>query len=260
MLAELWRQYKHEGNINAREELILKCLPIVKSLALRFSVYTSPCCDADDLISAGMIGLLDALEKYDPSMRASFRTYAEYRIRGAILDEIRNLQWIPKLIKEKIRDLRKVYARLERELSRSPTEKELADAMGMDIPQLRKMLVQIGSATILTLTQNHRDDNPNKHEMAIEDLNTIYPIDRLISNETKSILAEAISSLSERQAIVITLYYYEEMAMRQIGELLSLNESRICQIHASAIMHIFQILRTNMMVEEEHGCDKVVVD
>jgi len=260
MLAELWRQYKHEGNVDAREELILKCLPIVKSLALRFSVYTSPCCDADDLISTGVIGLLDALEKYDPSMRASFRTYAEYRIRGAILDEIRNLQWVPRSIKEKIRDLKKVYARLERELSRSPTEKELADALGMDMPQFRKMMVQIGPSTILTFTQNHPDEgNSDNHEMAVEDPNTIYPIDQLVSDETRSILAEAISSLPEREAIVITLYYYEEMTMREIGEVLSLTESRICQIHASAIMHLFQILRARMMVEGKAQHQQVIV-
>ena len=114
MLSELWRQYKYEDNCNAREELILKCLPMVKSLAQRFSTYTSPCYDTDDLISMGIIGLLDALEKYDPDMGASFKTYAKYRIRGRILDEIRDLQWTPRSIQEKIQNLRKAYSYLEK--------------------------------------------------------------------------------------------------------------------------------------------------
>ena len=252
MLAELWRQYKHEGSVDAREEIILKCLPIVKSLAIRFSTYTSPCCDTDDLINTGIIGLLDALEKYDPTMRASFSTYAKYRIRGAILDEIRNLQWVPRSIKDKIQILKRSYTRLEHNLTRPPTEKELADDLGMDLRGFRKMLVQIGPPTILALSHNHFDnDNVCSHEVAIEDPNTIYPVDQVIRNETKSLLADAIGSLPERETLVITLYYYEEMTMREIGETLSLTESRICQIHASALLRLFQCLRAKIALEGE---------
>ncbi len=243
MLAELWRQYKYEENSDAREKLILKCLPMVKSLAQRFAIYTFPCCDSDDLISTGIIGLLDALEKYDPVMQTSFRTYAKYRIRGAILDEIRNLQWKPRSVQEKIQNLKRANSRLEQSLSRPPTETELADALGLDLNQFRRMLVRIGPATLLTLGQkNSESDDEDSGEMAVEDPNAIDSLSQIISDEARALLADAIRSLTEREAIVITLYYYEEMTMREIGEVLSLTESRICQIHASALLHLFQSL------------------
>lgn len=250
MLAELWRRYKYEGNFDAREKLIVKCLPMVKSLAQRYAIYTPLCCDMDDFINVGIIGLLDALEKYDPVMQTSFRTYARYRVRGAILDEIRGLQWTPRSIQEKIRNLKRTYTHLEQSLSRPPTEEEVANALGIDLHQLRRMLVQIGSATLLTLSQLcFKNDDTSSHEISIADPNTAIPIEQLIFDETKSILTNAIKTLPEREAIVITLYYYEEITMREIGEVLSLTESRVCQIHASALLHLFQSLSTQMMVE-----------
>lgn len=251
MLAELWLRYKYEGNVDAREELIMKCLPMVKSLAHRFSVYAYTCCDTDDFISVGIIGLLDALEKYDPVMRTSFGTYARYRIRGAILDEIRSLQWTPRSIREKIQNLKRAYTHLEQSLSRPPTEGEAAGALGMDLHEFRKMLVQIGSSTLLMLSQDcSKGEDTGSREALIEDPNAIDPIDQLVSEETRSILADAIRSLPEREAIVITLYYYEEMTMREIGEILSRTESRVCQIHASALLHLFQALSPRMMTED----------
>ena len=248
MLAELWRQYKDEGNIDAREELIVECLPMVKSLAQRFATYS--CCDTDDFISAGIIGLLDALEKYDPAIQTSFKTYAKYRIRGAILDEIRNLQWTPRSIQEKVQNLKRAYTHLEQSLSRPPTEGEVADVLGMELHEFRSMLVQIGSSTLLTLSQKcSKNEDSGPLEMLVEDPNAIDPVDQLVSDETRSILASAIRSLPKREALVITLYYYEEMTMREIGEILSRTESRICQIHASALLHLFQALRSKTMAE-----------
>ena len=251
MLAELWQQYKHEGNADAREELVLKCLPMVKALAQRFAVYTFPCCDSDDLVSMGVIGLLDAMEKYDPIMQTSFKTYAKYRIRGAILDEIRNIQWTPRSIQEKTQNLKRAYARLEQSFSRSPTEAELADALDMDIQQFRQMLVQIGPSTLLMLSQKLAErDNDEYQEFVVEDPNALNALDEVVSNETRSLLANAINSLQERETLVITLYYYEEMTMKEIGSVFSLTESRICQIHASALLHLFHILRANVRDEE----------
>ena len=249
MLAELWRSYKHEGNTDAREELVLECLPMVKALAQRFAVYAFPCCDSDDLTSMGIIGLLDALEKYDPVMQTSFRTYARYRIRGAILDEIRNIQWTPRSIQEKIQNFKRAYTRLEQTLARTPTEMELAKALDMDIHQFRRMLVQIGPSILLMSSQKSSDqDDESSHEIAVEDPNALDPLDELLSNEMKTLLVSGIRSLPERETMVITLYYYEEMTMREIGEIFSLTESRICQIHASALLHLFHILSPRMMV------------
>lgn len=251
MLEELWRRHKYERDAHAREELIVKCLPLVKSLAQRYSIYTSPCCDVDDLVSTGIIGLLDALEKYDPVAQTSFRTYAKCRIRGAILDEIRNLKWAPRSIQEKIRDLKKVHARLEQDLSRPPTEEELSEALGMELDQFRKMLVQIGpSAIFMSSSKYSEDEEVNSYETFVEDPDAINPIAQIISEETKSILTDTIRSLSEKEAIVISLYYYEEMTMREIGEVLSLTESRVCQIHARAILSLFQALSSRIILDE----------
>ena len=261
MLAELWQQYKHEGNADAREELVLKCLPMVKALAQRFAVYTFPCCDSDDLISMGVIGLLDAMEKYDPIMQTSFKTYAKYRIRGAILDEIRNIQWTPRSIQEKTQNLKRAYARLEQSLSRSPTETELADAMDMDIQQFRQMLVQIGPSTLLMLSQKLAERNDEEYqEFAIEDPKALNPLDEVVSNETRTLLANAIDSLPERETFVITLYYYEEMTMKEIGSVFSLTESRICQIHASALLHLFHILNTKAMEAETFAPQQIAAN
>ncbi len=248
MLAELWRLYKREGNVEAREELVLKCLPMVKALAQRFAVYAFPCCDSDDLTSMGVIGLLDALEKYDPAMQTSFRTYAKYRIRGAILDEIRNIQWTPRSVQEKIQSLKRAYAQLEQSLSRTPTEAELADAMDIDVHQFRRMLVQIGPSALLVLSQKLSDrDDEDSHEMPVEDPNALDSLNELVSSETKTLLANAIKALPEREALVITLYYYEEMTMKEIGKVFSLTESSICPIHASALLHLFHALSPRMM-------------
>ena len=246
MLTELWRQYKYEGSANAREELVLECLPMVKALAQRFAVYSFPCCDSDDLTSTGVIGLLDALEKYDPVMQTSFKTYAKYRIRGAILDEIRNIQWTPRSIQEKIQNFKRAYSRLEQALSRTPTEAELADELDMDIQRFRRMLVQIGPSALLMLSQKSpENDGEELCELPIKDPNAPDPLNELMSSEVKSLLADAISSLPEREAIVTTLYYYEEMTMKEVGKVFSLTESRICQMHASALLHLFHALSPN---------------
>ncbi|MBD3181094.1 FliA/WhiG family RNA polymerase sigma factor [Candidatus Poribacteria bacterium] len=250
MLAELWRQYKQEGDIDAKEKLILKCFPMIKSLAHRFSLYASPCCNADDLASVGIIGLLDAVEKYNPLMQTSFKTYAKYRIRGAILDEIRKLHWTPRSIQEKAHSLRRAYNHLEQIYSRPPNEEELAEELNMDLEQFRKMLVQIGPSTIIMLSQRrnaNEDDDAN--DMVIEDPDPKYPIDQVITQETKDILIKAIKSLNKKESIVITLYYYEEMTMREIGKVLSLTESRICQIHSNALLNLFQMLKPKMIPE-----------
>jgi RNA polymerase sigma factor for flagellar operon FliA len=217
---------------------------MVKALAQRFAVYAFPCCDSDDLTSTGVIGLLDALEKYDPVMQTSFRSYAKYRIRGAILDEIRNIQWAPRSIQDKIQNLKRTYTKLEQALTRAPTEAELAKALKLDTQEFRRMLVQIGPSTLLMLSQKIATggDDADSHEVSIEDPNATDPLDEVMSNEIRSLLANAIRDLPEREAIVITLYYYEEMTMKEIGEVLSLTESRICQIHASALLHLLHTL------------------
>ncbi|MDQ1327200.1 MAG: polymerase sigma factor [Candidatus Poribacteria bacterium] len=261
MLEELWSHYKFEKDSYAREELLTKCLPLVKSLAQKYSVYASPCCDADDLVSAGIIGLMDALEKFDPIEQTSFRTYAKCRIRGAMLDEIRNLKWAPRSIQEKTRSLRNAHTHLEQKLSRAPLEEELAEDMEMSIEQFRKMMLQIGpSAIFLSSTRSIEDEEETYLEAHFEDAEALSPVDQVISNETKSILSDAIRSLPEKESVVISLYYYDEMTMKEIGRVLSLTESRVCQIHSKAILRLFQVLDTKMTLDESKAYEQVFVN
>ena len=261
MLEELWSHYKFEKDSYAREELLTKCLPLVKSLSQKYSVYASPCCDVDDLVSSGIIGLMDALEKFDPIEQTSFRTYAKCRIRGAMLDEIRNLKWAPRSIQEKIRSLRNSHTHLEQKFSRPPLEEELAEDMEMSIEQFRKMMLQIGpSAIFLSSTRSIENEEETYLEAHFEDTETLNPIEQVISNETKSILADAIRSLPEKELVVISLYYYEEMTMKEIGQVLSLTESRVCQIHSKALLRLFQALNIKMALDESRACEHVFVN
>lgn len=181
-------------------------------------------------------------------MKTSFMTYAKHRIRGAILDEFRSLDWMPRSIHDKVRRLERIYAALEKTLARSPAEEELADALGLDVHQFREMLTQIGAATVAALAhERYEEEHTDSNELSIEDPNGICPIDQIISDEMRTIVANAIRSLPERKSMVITLYYYEEMTMREIGEVLSCIESRISQIHSSALMRLFKVLRSQMM-------------
>ena len=261
MLSELWRQYKYEGDLNAKEKLIFECLPTVKSLAQRFSAYSFPCLDTDDLINVGIIGLLDALEKYSPAMEAKLKTYAKYRIRGAILDEIRSLQWTPRSVQEKIQSLKRAYTHLEQKLSRLPTEEELADTLCMDLDEFHRMMVNIGPATLLTMNWKDSDDEDSWfQESSIEDPKAINPLDHVVSEEIKSILANGINSLPECERLVITLYYYEEMTMREIGEVLSITESRVCQIHSRALLYLFQMLRPKIITPEVYNLQESAIN
>lgn len=248
MLKEAHHAKKNEKNSDASKDAIIKYLPLIKSLAHRFAIYSPPCCDADDLIAVGIMGLLEALEKYDPTIQKNFATYAKHRIRGAMLDELRSLNWVPKSVQDKIKNLGRVYSLLEQVMLRTPTEEELAGALGMELDDFRKMMIQIGPSTLLMLSQKYYESKePISVNTPIEDPNGITPLSQAISDETKAILADTIKSLPKREAIVISLYYYEEMTMREIGEAMSLSESRVCQIHSDAILHLFSALSSKKL-------------
>lgn len=260
MLEQLWKRYKYEKDNSAREKLIIKCLPLIKSLAQKLVIYTSPSCDVDDLESAGIFGLLDAIERYDPTAQTSFRTYAKCRIRGAMLDEIRNMRWAPRSVQEKIKVLKVVNAKLEQTLSRAPTEEELASAMDMDIEQFRKMMIQIGpSAILISSAKASGEDDEDEYtflEKSLQDTSSESPISSVISKEITETIASAIRSLPEKEAIVISLYYFDDLTMKEIGEVLSITESRVCQIHAKALLDLFQILNSRLNPEDVDLCKR----
>jgi len=224
-----------------REELILKYSPLIKYIAGRLAMRLPPNISQDDLISSGVIGLMDAIEKFDSSKKIRFKTYAEFRIRGAMLDELRSLDWVPRSIRKKITELGKTYEYLEKDLNRPPKDKEVAKALGISIEKFYKLLDKTKSVTFLdieTIRRRISDNNEKDIFDLIADDSEINPFALLNKTEIKEILIKAITALPEKEKILISLYYYEDLTMREIGEIMGYTESRISQMHAKAMLRL----------------------
>ena len=224
-----------------REELILKYSPLIKYIAGRLAMRLPPNISQDDLISSGVIGLMDAIEKFDSSKKIRFKTYAEFRIRGAMLDELRSLDWVPRSIRKKITELEKTYEYLEKDLNRPPKDKEVAGALGISVEKFYKLLDKTKNVTFLdveTIRRRISDNNEKDLFDLIADDSDIDPFDLLNKNEIKKILIKAITALPEKEKIVISLYYYEDLTMREIGEIMGYTESRISQMHTKAMLRL----------------------
>lgn len=233
-----------------KEEVIKDMLPFIKYTAYRLAWRLPPQLTVEDLISAGIMGLLDAMERYDESKEASLKTYAEYRIKGAMLDEIRASEWTPKHLQGEILKMRRTSASLEQELGRPPTVEELAEAMGIELNDLYKLLQDANQSVYLSLEEiAHRVDRNGNGEYDIhehlEDISGEGPLEYYEKQEIQSRLAEAIEELPEREKLILSLYYWEELTFKEIGEVLGLSESRVCQLHGQALKKIKNILSTN---------------
>ena len=236
---ELWRAYKFDDNSDAKEQLIDQCLPLIKSIAYQSSVYASPSYDLDDLISIGIMGMLDAIDRFDPTKGATFKTFASHRIRGAVLDEIRALDWVPRSVRQKATQLESAYRRLEQQHGRAPDEFEVATEMGMTIDEVHQALTDVSCTAIITLNDLTTDeDEQDAIQEFVADPSNIDAADQLIYDETKDLLAEAIDSLPERDRLILSLYYNEELTMKEIALVLDVNESRVSQLHSSAILRL----------------------
>jgi RNA polymerase sigma factor for flagellar operon FliA len=224
-----------------REELILKYSHLIKYVAGRLAMRLPPNISQDDLISSGVIGLMDAIEKFDPSKKIHFKTYAEFRIRGAMLDELRSLDWIPRSIRKTTTELEKTYEYLEKELNRPAEDKEVAEALGISIEKFHKLLDKTKSVTFLdieTVRRRTLDNNENDLFDLIADDSEIDPFVLFNKTEIKEILIKAIIPLPEKEKTVISLYYYEDLTMREIGEIMGYTESRISQVHTKAMLRL----------------------
>ncbi len=222
-----------------REELILKYAPLIKYVAGRLAMRLPPHISVDDLISSGVIGLMDAIEKFDPGKKIQFKTYAEFRIRGAMLDELRSLDWVPRSIRKKSSELEKTYQILEKELGRPAEDEEVAKAMNLTLEQFYDLLDKTRNITFLDIEMIRRrmPDGNNEDDLfdLIADDGEADPFEQLNLTEIKEVLVKAISSLPEKEKLVISLYYYEELTMREIGEIMGYTESRISQMHTKAM-------------------------
>ena len=251
-LREMWVQFKQTGDQRVRERLILHYSPLVKYVAGRVGVGLPANIEQADLVSYGIFGLIDAIEKFDLERSIKFETYAISRIRGAIIDELRAIDWIPRSVRYKAREVEKAYALLEGQLHRTPSEVEVAGQMGMSLHDLHQVFTQVSFVNVLALDEllGVGADKGDKLSLVdtLEDTRAEDPVQAFESEETKYLLARAINMLPEREKIVVTLYYYEGLTLAEIGQVLGVTESRICQMHTKAVMQ----LRAKL-IEATHG-------
>ena len=225
-----------------RDRLILTYAPLVKFVAGRVGSGLPSHVDENDLTSYGLLGLIGAIERYDPDRDVKFETYAIARIKGSIIDELRALDWVPRSVRSRAREIERAIGRLEAELHRAPTDEEIAAKLGIPLEELEENLLDISRSSIAALDELWTISSSTGDQVAlidtIEDPESERPQDALDVAETKEAMAEAIAGLPEREKIVITLYYYEELTLREIGEVLGVTESRVSQLHTKAILRL----------------------
>ena len=237
-LAAIWHAFKSTGDIDARERLILQYAPLVKYVASRVATGLPASVDQADLVSYGMFGLIDALQKFEPVRGNKFETYAIPRSRGAIIDELRAMDWVPRSVRFKQREIEKALADLESMLKRQPTERELAERLGMSMHELHEVITQISFVPVLALDETVSVGADRGEKVSLVDTladKGFDPSTGVESQETRGLLAGAINELSEREKIVVTLYYFEGLTLAEIGDILGVTESRVCQIHTKAV-------------------------
>jgi RNA polymerase sigma factor for flagellar operon FliA len=241
-ILELWRKYKEEGDSVARDRLILNYAPLVKYVAGRMGTNFPSHVDESDLISYGLLGLIGAIERFDLSRNIKFETYAITRIKGSILDELRSLDWVPRSVRSIARQIERSSATLENKLHRAPTDEELAKDLKLSMQEFHDALARISSSSIVALEELWTISSTGTESVAlidtIEDQKSKDPAAVVDVTEVKDRLAHAISNLPEREKIVIALYYYEGLTLREIGEVLGVTESRVSQLHTKAILRL----------------------
>ena len=234
---ELWLAYKKTQEPKIREFFIVKYAPLVKYVAGKVAVGMPSSVEFDDLVGYGVFGLLDAIDKYDPEKNVKFNTYAVTRIRGAIFDELRSIDWVPRSVRQQSREIEEIIAELEARLGRSANDVEIADALGMTVEEFHQVLLKISGTSVVSLTDlRFGSDDSNQIPVAdsIEAPSSLNPDVIVEREEMKRIIVDAINELPDREKKVLIMYYYEDMTLREIGKVLEVTESRVSQIHSSA--------------------------
>lgn len=240
-LEELWKQYKANEDPQFKDKLILHFLPLVKYIAGRMAITMPSHIDSDDLISSGIIGLVKAIERYDLNCGTQFETYATTRIKGAILDELRSLDWVPRSVRGRAKVLEKVYVLLEEKLGRIPTDEETAEYLGISTEELSEWIKYATPTPIVSLNavlNSGDDDKPLQVIDTLEDSKHKSPLSVTEQKEIQGFLAESINDLNTQEKMVIILYYYEGLMLKEIGEILGVSESRVSQVHTKAMLRL----------------------
>lgn len=229
---DVWKEYQATKSPELREQLILEYAPIVKYVAGRLAIHLGQHMDFDDLTSCGIFGLIDAIDKFDMLKGVKFETYASLRIRGAIIDSIRNMDWVPRTLRQKSKKFDQISLQLESELGRSPTEEELAAKLSITVDEVKELIRESALVSLVSL------DDYLEQNFDI-DFNMDDPEDTpegyFGRQELKEILVNSIQDLTEKERLVVTLHYYEELTLREISKILKVSESRISQIHTKAL-------------------------
>jgi RNA polymerase sigma factor for flagellar operon FliA len=249
-LKDLWRRYRTAGEPKARERLVVAYSPLVKYVAGRMASGLPTHVEEADLISYGLIGLISAIERFDLEREIKFETYAIPRIRGAIIDELRALDWVPRSVRAKARQIERANVKLEHKLQRPPTDEEMAAELDMDMEQFQEALIQISNSTIAALDELWTVSDSSGDQISlldtIQDPGAPDPSKAADATDLKDRVADAIARLPEREKLVIALYYYENLTLREIGEVLGVTESRVSQLHTKAVLR----LRSHLSEEE----------
>ncbi|HEY2159806.1 MAG TPA: RNA polymerase sigma factor WhiG [Solirubrobacteraceae bacterium] len=249
-LHDLWRRYKSSGDERARERLVVAYSPLVKYVAGRMSSGLPAHVDEADLISYGLGGLIFAIERFDLTREIKFETYAITRIRGAIIDELRSLDWVPRSVRARAREIERVNMKLEARLRRAPTDEEMAAELQVDLEEFHEALLQISNSTIVALDElwNVSDSTGDQVSLldTIPDQGAPDPEAMVDQSELRDRIADAIAALPEREKLVIALYYYENLTLREIGEVLGVTESRVSQLHTKAVLRLRSKLGTEL--------------
>jgi RNA polymerase sigma factor for flagellar operon FliA len=242
--ANLLKKYKEEPkkNIkrNQKEELIREYSPLIKFIAQKIAVRLPPNIELDDLMSAGSIGLMDAIDKWDPTRDNKFKTYAEFRIRGAMLDELRSQDWVPRSVRDKSKALDRAVAALEIEIGRVPSEEEVSTKLNMPIEEFHSLVNQVRPVSLLSIDDQPTFSDSDKKSIAnlLEGAKSGNPFNQLNLKVVKDVVAKAIEELPERQRLVLSLYYFEDLNLKEIGQVLQVTESRVSQLHAQAVIRL----------------------
>ena len=236
-----------EISVENREAVIKEYAPMVKYVANRIAMRLPPHVEVDDLISVGVLGLIDAIDKYDSTRGAKFKTYAEFRVRGAILDELRSMDWVPRSVRQKASSMDGVVQKLQNKLGRRPEDDEVAEEMGVSLDELFTTLNETKSMPILSLEDLGIAKESGEQQSLLDCLagkNDADPQTYLRLVELKEIIAKAIDTLPEKERLMISLYYYEELTMKEIGGVLGITESRVSQIHSKAVFRLRNKLKS----------------
>lgn len=250
-LKELWRAYKTTGDERARERLVVAYSPLVKYVVGRMRVNLPAHVDESELISYGLTGLVGAVQRFDPSRDIKFETYAVTRIRGAVVDELRTMDWVPRSVRARAREIERANQRLEMKLQRAPTDEEIAAELEMTPEEFQDRLLQISNSNLVALDEMWRTGDGNGDQVSLletlPDNHAVDPEEAVDRNEVRDRIADAIAALPDREKLVIALYYYENLTLREIGEVLGVTESRVSQLHTKAVLRLRSKVDTSLL-------------